>query len=81
LTNRAHETVTKISTPFKSVFVHVSWDKDKPIGISLSHQQKDMESDVARMLNSLSSGLNKALKAGMLDEIVGGLYDAIKAGP
>lgn len=79
--NRAHETVSKINTPFRGVFVHVSWDGDKPIGISLSHQQRDLESDVAKMLSSLSSGLNKALKAGMLNEIVGGLYDAIRAGP
>lgn len=81
MNDRLHETVTKIPTSFRGVFIHVSWEGKEPVGISLSHQQRDLENDVAKMLGSISSGLNRAAKAGFLKEIVAGLHGAIEAGP
>ena len=61
---RAHETVTKIATPFRGVFVHITWDGDRVIGASFSHQQKDWDSQLTKLIEAVSAGLCAAIKAG-----------------
>ena len=62
---RAHETVTKIGTPFRGVFAHISWDDSGfVIGVSLSHQQKDFGSPITELIEAISSGLCEAIKSG-----------------
>jgi hypothetical protein len=78
---RLHETVTKVPTPFRGVFIHLSWDGKKIVGTSLSHQQKDLNAEIATILGTLSRGLHGAARAGFLKEIVAGLHGAIEAGP
>jgi hypothetical protein len=85
--NRLTETVTKIPTPFRNVHLHMSWDlKDKPeaAGSSISHQQRDMDSDIAKALDALSGCLNRPAflrNPGLLKQIVDGWHGAIEAGP
>lgn len=78
---RAHETVTKVKTPFRGVFIHLTWDGAKIIGGSLSHQQKDLAADVTGIIETLSRGLHGAARAGFLAEFAAGLHKAIEAGP
>jgi hypothetical protein len=64
-TKRAHQTTTKVQTPFRGVFVHVTWDASGAVvGASLSHQQKDFGSPIAELLDTISNGLCAAIKAG-----------------
>jgi hypothetical protein len=85
--NRLTETVTKIPTPFRNLHLHLSWDvKEKPeaVGFSISHQQKDFDSDMSKALDALASCLNRPAilkNTALLRQIVDGLHDAISAGP
>jgi hypothetical protein len=64
-TKRAHETTTKVATPFRGVFVHLTWSDDGfLVGASLSHQQKDFRSPISELIDQISNGLCEAIKAG-----------------
>lgn len=68
---RLHQTITKVKTRFErgSVFIHLTWDGDRIVGGSLSHQIQDARppeerSPVADALDVISSALCAAIKAG-----------------
>ena len=61
---RAHETITKIATPFRGIFLHLTWDGDHIVGASLSHQQKDWDTQLTKLIEAVSAGLCAAIKAG-----------------
>lgn len=63
---RLPQTVTKVKTPFRrgNVFILLTWDGDRVVGASLSHQQPDLEAPVAEALEAISTALCAAIKAG-----------------
>ena len=86
--NRMHETVTKLQTPFRNLHLHLSWDlkkeKAEAAGFSISHQQRDFDSDLAKALDALSGCLNRPAllkNTALLKQIVDELHGAIEAGP
>ena len=85
--NRLTETVTKIPTPFRNLHLHLSWnlgEKAEAVGFSISHQQKDFDSDMSKALDALASCLNRPAilkNTALLRQIVDGLHGAIEAGP
>lgn len=80
--NRLAGTTTKIATPFRGVFLHLYWDNKGSLAeAAVSHQLKDFDASVAKMLDSLGEWLNFAIQANLLPIVTAGLDDAIKAGP
>jgi hypothetical protein len=90
--NRLTETVTKIPTPFRNLHLHLSWGLAKrdekevmeAVGFSISHQQKDFDSDMSKALDALASCLNRPAilkNTALLRQIVDGLHGAIESGP
>jgi hypothetical protein len=90
--NRLTETVTKIPAPHHKLHLHLSWgvaqrgEKEvmEAVGCSLSHQQKDFDSDMSKALDALASCLNRPAilkNTALLRQIVDGLHDAIESGP
>jgi len=68
---RFPQTITKVKTKFArgSVYIHLTWDGDRIIGGSLSHQIQDARpteerSPVAEAFEAISTALCAAIKAG-----------------
>lgn len=84
MSTRMHETVTKLNTDFGKLYLHVSWDKSEAKGFSISHQQRDFDSEMAKALDAVSACFNRPgmLKnPDLVKQIADGLRDAIAAGP
>ena len=84
--NRMHETVTKLSTEFGKLYLHLSWDLEKSVaaGFSISHQQRDFDSAMVKALDDLSQCLNRPAmlkNPTLLKQILEGLNESIAAGP
>jgi len=82
--NRMHETVTKLPTDFGKLYLHVSWDVSKPSGFSISHQQRDFDSEMVKALDALSVCLNKPAmlrNPGLVKQIADALHEAVEKGP
>lgn len=82
--NRMHETVTKLQTDFGKLYLHVSWDKTTANGFSISHQQKDFDSEMVKAIDALSALLNRPAmlkNPGLVKQIADGLHDAVASGP
>ena len=63
--DRWHTVTNKIKTDFGSMYIHIDTDANgHPVGGSISHPGKEPESQIARLIETLSSGLNSALKEG-----------------
>lgn len=53
----------KIETDFGAVYCHVRYTTEgRPCGISLSHAQKDMNSQIAELIETLATGIDAALR-------------------
>ena len=84
--NRMHETVTKLPTDFGKLYLHVSWDVEKSAanGFSISHQQRDFDSEMVKALDALSVCLNKPAmlrNPGLVKQIADALHEAVEKGP
>jgi hypothetical protein len=53
----------KVKTEFGSVYFHVDLDlKGRPVGGSISTPRKEPEAQITRLIETLSQGLDDALK-------------------
>ena len=54
---------TKIETDFGNLHLHVRYTNDgRPCGLSISHQIKDMNSQIAELIETIATGIDAALR-------------------
>lgn len=63
MTNRNETQTTKVRTAFGPIYIHIEHDRHgRPVGGSISSPGKEPESQIHILMETLSAGLNEALK-------------------
>jgi hypothetical protein len=63
MTKRTNTITRKIKTEFGSMYVHIELDATgRPVGGSISTPGKEPESQIAQLVETLSNGLDEALR-------------------
>lgn len=64
MSGRTNCITRKVKTEFGSMYVHLDLDaQGRPVGGSISTPQKEPESQITRLIHTLSEGLDHALSA------------------
>ena len=64
MTKNRHDTTNiKVETPFGNMYIHIHYDeKNRACGGWISDPGKEPNSTIAKLVEDLGTGLNKALK-------------------
>ena len=63
MTNRHQNVTAKVKTPFGSMYIHIDFEEDGTLKSAWIHDpQKEPDSQVAQLVESLSEGMNSAVK-------------------
>lgn len=63
IVNRLPAETHPIETEFGKLYAHVRYGSDgRPVGLSISHQIKDMNSQIAELIDDIANGLDGALR-------------------
>jgi hypothetical protein len=63
MTRRTHTVTCKVKTDFGSMHIHIELNAaGQPVGGSISTPGKEPESQIARLVETLSEGLDEALR-------------------
>lgn len=63
MTSRTNTITRKVKTQFGSMYIHIELDrKGLPVGGSISTPGKEPDSQIQTLIDTLSHGLNDALK-------------------
>lgn len=65
---RMHTVTYKVKTEFGSMYIHINLNSDgRPVGGHISSHGKETTSQIHRLVETLSLGLQEALKIGTPD--------------
>jgi hypothetical protein len=63
MSNRDETVTSRIETDFGTIFAHTRYSQQgRPIGIAMSHQIKDMNSQIAELIDTIATGIDAALR-------------------
>ena len=63
IVTRLPSDTSRIDTDFGTIYCHVRYTNDgRPCGLSMSHQIKDMNSQIAELIETIATGIDGALR-------------------